>query len=169
MAEASEPGAEKAREAPVDLEAIRHLLDLMNEHGLVELEIERDDMSVRLRKAGAAPPSPAVPAAPTAVPAAGHPAAPSGAGEAEAAAEEEALPRITSPMVGTFYTASGPEAEPFVRVGDHVDEDTIVCVIEAMKVFNEIRAETCGTIEQILVGNAEAVEFGQPLFVVRPD
>jgi acetyl-CoA carboxylase biotin carboxyl carrier protein len=72
-------------------------------------------------------------------------------------------------MVGTFYAAPSPEAPPFVKVGDHVMEDTVVCVIEAMKVFNEIRAETSGTIEKILGKNAAAVEFGQALFVVRPD
>jgi len=102
-----------------------------------------------------------------AAPAAAPPAAPQAGAEPEA--EPEELPRITSPMVGTFYAASSPEAAPFVQVGDHVDEDTVVCVIEAMKVFNEIRAETSGTIETVLVENAEAVEFGQPLFVVRPD
>jgi acetyl-CoA carboxylase biotin carboxyl carrier protein len=72
-------------------------------------------------------------------------------------------------MVGTFYEAPSPEAAVFVEVGDHVSEDTVVCIIEAMKVFNEIRAEMSGTIEKILVKNAQAVEFGQPMFVVRPD
>lgn len=168
MADASEPEAEGPREAPVDIETIRQLLDLMSEHGLAELEIEREDMAVRLRKAGAGPQSPLVPAALTPQGGvAGQPAAAAEGGEAEAA--EEALPNIISPMVGTFYVASSPETDPFVQVGDHVAEDTVVCVIEAMKVFNEIRAETSGTIEKVLVENAEAVEFGQPLFVVRPD
>ena len=170
MADASEPEAEAPREAPVDMETIRRLLDLMSEHGLAELEIEREDMAVRLRKAGAGPQPPLVAAvAPAVTPqggVAGQPAAAPEGGEAEPA--EEDLPTITSPMVGTFYAASSPEADPCVQVGDHVAEDTIVCVIEAMKVFNEIRAETSGTIEKVLVGNAEAVEFGQPLFVVRP-
>jgi len=71
-------------------------------------------------------------------------------------------------MVGTFYETPSPEADAFVRVGDHVDESTVVCIIEAMKVFNEIRAETRGTIEAVLVKNAEPVEFGQPLFAIRP-
>ncbi|MFO8013469.1 MAG: acetyl-CoA carboxylase biotin carboxyl carrier protein [Phycisphaerae bacterium] len=167
MADAPEPDAEGAREGPVDLETIRRLLDLMSEHGLAELEIEREDMAVRLRKAGAEPP-----ALVAALPAAGTPQAAAAAqppppGEAEPAGED--LPTITSPMVGTFYEASSPDADPFVQVGDHVTEDTVVCIIEAMKVFNEIRAETSGTIEKVLVANAEAVEFGQPLFVVRPD
>jgi len=165
MAEASEPDAEGDRRPPVDLETIRRLLDLMNEHGLAELEIEREDMAVRLRKAGAEPQPPAL----ASVPGGGALQAATGAEAGEAEPDEEDLPTIPSPMVGTFYAASSPDADPFVQVGDHVAEDTVVCVIEAMKVFNEIRAETSGTIEKVLVENAEAVEFGQPLFVVRPD
>ena len=72
-------------------------------------------------------------------------------------------------MVGTFYTSSSPDAKPFVAVGDHVDEDTVVCIVEAMKVFNEIKAEVNGTIEKVLVGSGQAVEFEQPLFQIRPD
>jgi acetyl-CoA carboxylase biotin carboxyl carrier protein len=72
-------------------------------------------------------------------------------------------------MVGTFYSSSSPDTAPYVKVGDHVSEDTVVCVIEAMKVFNEIRAEMSGTVEKVLAKNAQAVEFGQPMFVVRPD
>jgi len=166
MAEAFEPEAEGDRPPPVDLETIRRLLDLMSEHGLAELEIEREDMAVRLRKAGAEPPTPMAAGIPAGGAQAGV-APPTAPAEAETAEEE--LPTVTSPMVGTFYTAPSPDADPFVQVGDHVAEDTVVCVIEAMKVFNEIRAETSGTIEKVLVANAEAVEFGQPLFVVRPD
>lgn len=139
----------------VDLETIRQLLALMSENGLVELEIEQEDLVVRLRKAGPEPaPAAAIPVA------AARPAAP---------AEAEKLPTINSPMVGTFYVASSPEAEAFVEVGDHVSEDTVVCVIEAMKVFNEIRAEMSGTVEKVLVKDAQAVDFGAPMFVVRPD
>jgi len=145
----------------IDFESLRQLLALMSEHDLAELEIEQEDMAVRLRKSGAAAPA----AAPVA--AAGA-AAPAG-GAAAPAAKEEKLPTINSPMVGTFYTSPSPEAAPLVKVGDHVAEDTVVCIIEAMKVFNEIRAEMGGTVEKVLVKNAQAVEFGQPLFVVRPD
>ncbi len=144
-----------------DLETIRKLLTLMDEHGLAELEIEHEDMAVRLRKAGHEVPAPA--------PAGAAPAAAPAAAAGEADTEEEKLPTIASPMVGTFYEASSPEADPFVRVGDRVDESTVVCVVEAMKVFNEIRAEKSGTIEAVLISNAEPVEFGQPLFVLRPD
>jgi len=145
----------------VDIESLRQLLALMSEHDLAELEIEQEDLVVRLRKGGAA-------VVPVAAPVAAAPAAiPSAAPAAEA--ETAKLPTINSPMVGTFYAAPSPEAPPFVKVGDHVMEDTVVCVIEAMKVFNEIRAEMSGTVEKILGKNAAAVEFGQPLFVVRPD
>jgi acetyl-CoA carboxylase biotin carboxyl carrier protein len=146
----------------IDLESIRRLLALMAEHGLAELEIEQGDMAVRLRKASAA-------AAPAAIVPAATPVAASSAPAGPAAEEEAALPAVKSPMVGTFYEAPSPEAAVFVEVGDHVSEDTVVCIIEAMKVFNEIRAEMSGTIEKILVKNAQAVEFGQPMFVVRPD
>ncbi|MCX5656525.1 MAG: acetyl-CoA carboxylase biotin carboxyl carrier protein [Planctomycetota bacterium] len=150
----------------IDLESIRQLLALMSEHDLAELEIEQEDVAVRLRKAGAA-----APAAPVAVPvvAAAVPAAQAAAQPAAPAVREEKLPTVNSPMVGTFYVASSPEAAALAKVGDHVTEETVVCIIEAMKVFNEIRAEMRGTIEKILVKNAQAVEFGQPMFVVRPD
>ena len=82
--------------------------------------------------------------------------------------EESNLHPIKSPMVGTFYASSGPDAKPFVSVGSTVDEDTDVCIIEAMKVFNNIKAEVRGTISKILVSNGETVEFGQPLFLVKP-
>ncbi len=75
---------------------------------------------------------------------------------------------IDSPMVGTFYTSPNPDAEPFVKVGDQVTPDTVVCIIEAMKVFNEIKAECSGTIAKVLVNNGESVEFGQKLFLVKP-
>ena len=148
----------------IDLESVRQLLALMSEHDLSELEIEQDDLVVRLRKGPAAGPAVSMAAMPAAVPQA---AAPAPVIVPVAAAPE--LPAIKSPMVGTFYTASSPEAAAFVEVGDHVMEDSVVCVIEAMKVFNEIRAETSGTIEKVCVRNEQTVEFGTPLFIVRPD
>ena len=160
---ADEKHVEKAGPAgpgKIDLDAIRQLLALMGEHDLSELEIEQGDLVVRLRKGG--PASAPMPAAATPIPA----AVPAPAARAE---PQEELPTIQSPMVGTFYTASSPDAPPYVKVGDHVTEETVVCVIEAMKVFNEIRAERSGTIEWILARNAQAVEFGQPMFVVRPE
>jgi len=138
------------------LETIRKLVALMEEHGLVEVEVEQENLAVRLRKGVAE--APVVQAA--------VPVAPAARAAAPAAAS---LPTINSPMVGTFYASSSPEADPYVKVGDHVTDESTVCVIEAMKVFNEIRSEMSGTIEKILVKNATAVEFGQPLFVIRPD
>jgi acetyl-CoA carboxylase biotin carboxyl carrier protein len=149
----------------IDLEIVRQLATLMAEHDLAELEVEQEDMVVRLRKSGA-PAAPTVSVVP--MPAAAVPA-PAAAPAAPAEAKKEDLPAIKSPMVGTFYEAGSPEADPYVEVGDHVTEESVVCVIEAMKVFNEIRAEMSGTVEKVLAKNAQAVEFGQPLFVVRPD
>ena len=164
----ADPGGSETvgRGGGIDLAAVRQLLALMSEHDLVEVEIEQGDLSVRLRKAGAGQPALAVPAAMA-------PSAPAAAPVAPAARpakpEDEGLVFIKSPMVGTFYVAPSPEADPFVKVGDHVSEDSVVCVVEAMKVFNEIRAEVTGTIERVLVKNTEAVEFGQPMFAVRQD
>ncbi len=89
--------------------------------------------------------------------------------EQSAPALEEKMVTITSPMVGTFYAAPNPEAPPFVEIGSKVAPDTVVCIIEAMKVFNEIPAEVVGTVEKILVSNQHPVDYGQPLFLVRPD
>jgi acetyl-CoA carboxylase biotin carboxyl carrier protein len=105
-----------------------------------------------------------LPSAPLAV------AAPAAAAKAEPErAESEALREITSPIVGTFYAAPSPDSKPYVRPGSHVDEDTVVCIVEAMKVMNEIKAQMSGTIVEVLCKAGQAVEFGQPLFRVRPD
>jgi acetyl-CoA carboxylase biotin carboxyl carrier protein len=141
----------------MDLRKIKSLVELMNENALSEVELEEEGMKVRLRKFGgdAAPAPAALPGVPAPVaPAKPEKAPPTG-------------PLISSPMVGTFYRASGPEAKPFVDVGTVVGKDTGVCIIEAMKVMNEIKAECEGTIEEILVQNGQAVEFGQPLFRLR--
>ncbi len=143
----------------MDLRKIKSLVELMNENALSEVELEEEGMKVRLRKFGAGPPvapvSPQGTPAPAAAPAKPDPVAPPKG------------PVIPSPMVGTFYRAAAPEAKPFVDVGAAVGKDTVVCIIEAMKVMNEIKAECQGTIEEILVQNGQAVEFGQPLFRLR--
>jgi acetyl-CoA carboxylase biotin carboxyl carrier protein len=145
----------------IDLERLTALMRLMDENDLAELEVESGEFKVRLRKRGAtAAPTAAPPVLPP--PAAARPAGPS------PAAPAEDLIEITSPMVGTFYRAPAPDADPYVRVGDLVHEDTVICVIEAMKVMNEIKAETEGAIVEVKVDNGEAVEFGQVLFTVRP-
>jgi acetyl-CoA carboxylase biotin carboxyl carrier protein len=146
-----------------DVKRIRRLVELMNEHELSEIDLRQNDQRIRLRKGFE----------PIIVPAAPRPAAnPAAAGSSDAlaasATPEASLALIKSPMIGTFYVAPSPDAPPFVKVGDHVDPTTTVCVIEAMKVFNEIPAETSGQIVAVLVENGEPVEFGQPLYKVDP-
>jgi acetyl-CoA carboxylase biotin carboxyl carrier protein len=137
---------------------------MMKEHDLAEIDLRQGEQRVRIRR-GAEPvvtgPAQAAYYPPPAAKSGGEAAAPS----APAAAD---LPTIKSPMVGTFYVASGPDSPAFVKVGDHVGNDTIVCIIEAMKVFNEIPAEMSGKIAAVLVENGSPVEFGQPLFKIEP-
>jgi len=135
---------------------IRELLKLMEEHGVVELEVGPDGKSVRISKQGTAMPAMAAPVA-VAAPA-----------EAEAETDtREGLEKFLSPMVGTFYRAASPESASYVVEGDQVATDATLCIIEAMKVFNEIKAEYPGKVVEILVENGEAVEYGQPLFLIK--
>jgi acetyl-CoA carboxylase biotin carboxyl carrier protein len=146
-----------------DTRRVKELIGLMADNGLTEIELVEDKSRIVLKRGG---PVTAQPAATVSVPVAV--AAPV-AGQAEVpAAPVEKFAEIKSPMVGTFYTAASPEADPYVSVGSAVGDHTVVCIIEAMKVFNEIRAETNGTIVKMLVQNGQSVEFGQPLFLVRP-
>jgi acetyl-CoA carboxylase biotin carboxyl carrier protein len=149
----------------MDLDEITQILQLMDENGLAEFELEREGFRVALRKAGAALPTMAAMPVPQAPPPAVTAAMP---GAAHLGAETEVVSTVTinSPMVGTFYVAPSPEAPPFVGVGDPVSGDTVVCILEAMKVMNEIKAEVEGTIVEVLVENAEPVEYGEPLFRV---
>lgn len=152
-----------------DIERIRKLIELMKEHELGEIDLRQENQRIRLCGAGhgqpiiaggmmAAPqPAPAPVAAPAA-PVAAAPAAPEGDGPHIAI--------IKSPMVGTFYSRPNPNAKNFVEVGSTVQNDSVVCIIEAMKVFNEIPAEIRGKVVQILVKNEEAVDFGKPLFKI---
>lgn len=156
----------------MNVETIKELIELMKTNELSELEIIDGQSRVTLKRgqdpvaptmiAGGYPP--AMPAAPTA----GPPAAAGETGEAAAEASDEHLHKILSPMVGTFYVAPSPTAEPFVAVGDSVGEETVVGIIEAMKVMNEIKAGVAGEIAEIHVENGQPVEFGQPLFSVKP-
>ena len=148
----------------VDLQRVRELAELMDEHELNQIRIREGDTVIDLRKGLATPAWPAPPPAP-ASPLAREPAA---GGVLATTQADEALTTIRSPMVGSFYITPDPESPPFVSVGAEVEPDTTVCIIEAMKVFNEIKAEVAGTIERILVENEQAVEFGQPLMLVRP-
>lgn len=146
-----------------DVRKLRKLLDLMREHELSELDLRDGPIRVRLRKGPLVAESYAMPVA--APPAAARPAAESG-GASPAPASDSHLEVIVSPMVGTFYAAPNPESPPFVKVGDHVGPDSTVCIIEAMKVFNEIPAEKAGQVVAVLVESGAAVEFGQPLFKI---
>ena len=153
----------------MDLKAIKQVVDLMKRSELSEFELEEEGFKLRLtRKSAEAVPQVihAAPAAPA--PAAAAPAAAPAQEAASAAPVEEAgISIVKSPMVGTFYSASSPESPAFVKVGDKVGVDTIVCIIEAMKVMNEIQSELSGTVTEVLIENGEAVEYGQPLFKVK--
>ena len=146
-----------------DVKKVRQLIELMKEHDLNELDLRQADNRVRIRRGGEVVTysAPAVAAAPA------PSAAPAAAGVASAADSRMLL--IKSPMVGTFYKASGPDTLPFVKVGDRIGPEKTVCVIEAMKVFNEIPAGVSGQVVAILVDNGGAVEFGQPLIKVDPE
>lgn len=151
----------------MDIDRIKSVIDLMCAHELCEFAIEEKDFKLSLKRG-----SPAVLMAPSMVPPAMAPAAAPApattpAAAAPAPAADENLTPITSPLVGTFYRAGSPDAEPFATVGSRVNKDTVVCIIEAMKVMNEIKAETSGVIKKILVENATAVQFGQPMFLVE--
>jgi acetyl-CoA carboxylase biotin carboxyl carrier protein len=152
----------------IELKKLKELVDLMKEHDLSEIDLRDGDETVTLKRplAGPAPAPAHHPVAQHAPPPAPAPAAPAQAGAAPA--PDDGLEAIESPMVGTFYSASNPDSPPFVKVGDTVGPDTVVCLIEAMKVFSEVKAEKSGVIEKIAVKNSEAVEFGQPLFLIRP-
>ena len=158
----------------LDIKKLRQLVKLMRDNDLTELDLQDGEgEKIRVKRGSneqepayvAAPPPPAAAShrhtANTAPPAAAEEAPPSGSGLG-------GLVEIQSPMVGTFYASPSPDADPFITVGGQVGHDTVVCIIEAMKVFNEIKAETQGTIEKVLVESGQAVEFGQPLFLVKP-
>jgi acetyl-CoA carboxylase biotin carboxyl carrier protein len=149
----------------VNQREIRRLADLLREYDLSEVEVEREGVRVRLRREiQAAPGAPAAPA-PRAVAA----ATPGTAPVAEAAAAGGAhLLTIEAPMVGTFYRAPSPDAQAFVRDGDRVKKGQVVCIIEAMKLMNEIESKVAGRVVKVLVENAQPVEYGQPLFLLEP-
>jgi len=149
----------------LDIRKLKELVRLMVANGLSEIDLRDSDEQVTLRRHGPHQ-DPQIVTTPT--PTAVTPAAAPAAAPTETDASDQGLLKIESPMVGTFYSAPNPDAAPFVAVGATVGPETNVCVIEAMKIFNEIKAECSGTIEKVLVSNAEAVEFGQALFLVRP-
>jgi acetyl-CoA carboxylase biotin carboxyl carrier protein len=181
-ADKEEAGGKRARNAQrpapsVNMEELRELIGLLRDNGLAELELENEGFRVRLRRESAASeaaashaaapaPAPApAPAAPTPAP----PAAPAhpGTQATTAASQDQDLHIIPSPIVGTFYRSASPTADPFVKIGSNVEPESVVCIIEAMKLMNEIQAEATGEVVKIYVENGQPVEYGQPLFGIR--
>ena len=165
----------------MDLKDIKAIIDLMRKNSLTEFELEHQDFKIKLKRGSGVSGEDGAPAVSYAMPvAAPAPVSAAGAGsvagstasataaQTAAAAAEANLLEIKSPMIGTFYRAPSPESAEYVEVGSEVNPDTVVCLIEAMKVMNEIKAECKGVVTQILVDNAKPVEFGQPLFKIRP-
>ena len=151
---------------PKDIKEIKAVINLMKKHDLSVFEIEKEGFRLKLQR-GASGPQPTLAASTAAV--VPQKAAPTEAEPPPAAKAIESVPmkEIVSPMVGTFYRAASPDAPPFVEVGKVVTEDTVVCIIEAMKVMNEIKAETSGVIAEVLAESGKPVQFGQALFKVR--
>jgi len=153
----------------MDIRKVKKLIELLDESGIAEIEITEGEESVRISRYApgapvAAPPA-SVAAAPVAAPLAA-PAAATGEAAAPAEASEEDGFEVTAPMVGTFYAASSPGAAPFLQVGDRVNEGDTMCIIEAMKMMNQIEADVSGVVKSIRIQNGEPVEFGQVLFVI---
>lgn len=167
---------------PQDMQDLKELIEFLRQYQVAEFDLDRGDVKIRLKfeqpaaaqadlsglarlMASAPPPAPAAPhahAAAHAAPAASAPAA------APAAAEEE-LHQVKSPIVGTFYGSPSPGASAFVAPGDHVEKGQVICIVEAMKLMNEIEADVSGEIVKCLVSNGQPIEFGQPLFSIRQD
>ena len=173
--EAKEPekGSQKVSKsrkqaASFNMEELRELAELVNEHGFTDFEFENENIRVRLSKTIASPMSPIMYAPPAQQPSQAQ-AAPKAETSVPSPAEEpdSDLFKITSPIVGTFYRSPGPDKESYVKEGSKVTPDTVVCIVEAMKLMNEIQAETTGEIVKIYVENGQPVEFGQPLFGIR--
>ena len=170
------PRAAQRPAASVNMEELRELIGLLRDNGLAELELENEGFRVRLRRESAfgqpatqtaevpLPPPPATQAAPP--PAAG-PAHPGTHASTEASQDQD-LHIIPSPIVGTFYRSPSPAADPFVKIGSNVEPESVVCIIEAMKLMNEIQDEASGEVVKIYVENGQPVEYGQPLFGIKP-
>lgn len=148
----------------IDIRKLKELIKLMVENDLSDLDLQDQQETVSIKRGRGGEP---VVQQPQVVPAAT--AEPAGSSSNSSPAESQGdMAAIESPMVGTFYSAANPDSAPFVKVGDHISSDTVVCMVEAMKVFNEVKAECGGTIDRVLVKSGESVEFGQRLFLVRP-
>jgi len=177
MAARKEKDEQPAAKASVNLDELRELIVLMRDNGLAELELEREDFRVRLRRESSnahepnvvGPDRPVIPI-PIIDPVLRAPeAAPAQKADAKKSdeAQDQDLHIIPSPIVGTFYRSPSPTADAFVKIGSSVEPDTVVCIIEAMKLMNEIQAEAAGEVVKIYVENGQPVEYGQPLFGIR--
>lgn len=159
----------------IDIRKLKELVRLMVENDLSELNLQDQQETVTVKRGYAGAPAvqqaPVLAAAPAraAAEADNDASTPGGPSDAPRPPESDAaLIAVTSPMVGTFYSAANPDSPPFVSVGAPVSPETTVCLVEAMKVFNEIKAETAGTVERVLIQSGQAVEYGQKLFLIRP-
>ncbi len=151
----------------MNIKEIKEMVNLMNENGLMELEIEKEGMRIRLKKTAAGIEM----GAPILVERQRAEQQPVAKHDAPAQAAKELISKsveIKSPMVGTFYRAPSPEAPPYVEVGQNIEPGQVICIIEAMKLMNEIKSEIKGKIIEVLVDNAEPLEFGQPMFLIEP-
>ena len=151
-----------------EIERIRNLVELMKEHDLSEIDLRHSSRRIRVRRGQEA----TITQMPAMMPAAAQPAMPApapAAAEPEAPADDDNASYIKSPMVGTFYTSPKPGSPTFINIGDHVQADTIVCLVEAMKMFNEIPAGIAGKVTALVATNEEPVDVGKPLFRIIPD
>jgi acetyl-CoA carboxylase biotin carboxyl carrier protein len=148
----------------MDLKQIKAVLKLIQETDVEEIEFEQEGRRLRIRRRGAQGPV----ATPSSIPSVSMPQAVAAVPSAAEIREATNLVTVESPMVGTFYRASAPGADAYVREGDKVEKGTVLCLIEAMKLMNEIESEVRGTVRSILVENAQPVEYGQPLFLIEP-
>jgi len=152
----------------MDLRKLKKLIDLVQESGIAELEITEGEEKVKIVKGGVVSVSAAAPASPAPAPEVRAPSAPAPAagppGADRAAGQEGHV--VKAPMVGTFYRSASPDAKPFIEVGQAVKEGDTICIIEAMKLMNEIEADAAGTVKAILVENGQPVEYGQALFIL---
>ena len=171
-------GRQATPAASVNMDELRELIALLRENGLAEFELEREGFRVRLRRgsyegaerrAAVQPPAPAAPPKISPTPTPGGSLSPShpGALAETAALEDQDLEIIESPIVGTFYRSASPTADAFVNIGSRVEPASVVCIIEAMKLMNEIPADTTGIVAKIYVENGQPVEYGQPLFGIK--
>ena len=168
-----QPSAQPRPDASINMNEVRELVQLIKENGLTEFELQRGDFHIRLssnRTPDIIAPGSFIPTPTTqqqAMGSASHIASQPAEQQQTAAQAEEDLHIIPSPIVGTFYRAPSPTAEPFIRIGSHVETDTIVCIIEAMKLMNEIQSDVRGEVAKIYVENGQPVEYGQPLFGIK--